>query len=55
MLNEAQKLVNGFGQHLLEDGKSPKTAESYTGDVAGFSTYLQKVGVEVKACLKRFP
>ncbi|MFZ5596786.1 MAG: hypothetical protein ACOY31_07205 [Bacillota bacterium] len=36
--------VDGFRRHLAEDGKSPKTIESYTGDVAGFLAHLGGLG-----------
>lgn len=36
------ELVQGFSEYLAEDGKRPKTIESYTGDVDGFLTYQQK-------------
>jgi len=39
---------------LEEDGKSPKTIESYVGDIAGFVTYLQNMGVKFQGDLIRF-
>lgn len=32
-----REVVAAFRRHLTEDGKSAKTVESYTGDVAGFA------------------
>lgn len=36
--------VEKFKRYLKEDGKSPKTIESYVGDIAGFVTYLENMG-----------
>ncbi|WP_242967967.1 site-specific integrase [Tepidibacter mesophilus] len=46
--------VEEFFQYLLEDGKSPKTIESYVGDVKGFLTYLESQGVNFENTLSRF-
>lgn len=50
----AEELTNGFCEHLLEDGKSRKTIESYGGDVKGFLIYMKEMGVEFRGELKRF-
>lgn len=42
----ANEVVNEFARHLVEDGKSPKTIESYVGDVIGFIRYLEDTGTE---------
>lgn len=34
--------IEAFAQWLLEEGKAPKTIESYVTDVKGFQGYLQK-------------
>lgn len=46
-------LVKGFGEYLAEDGKRPKTIESYTGDIEGFVTYLRKTKEYFNGELKR--
>ena len=43
---DAVKVGREFAQYLIEDGKSPKTIESYTGDVAGLLAYLGAMGIE---------
>jgi hypothetical protein len=35
MENNTKTLVEGFVWYLAEDGKRPKTIESYAGDVVG--------------------
>ena len=50
----ATDFVDKFKRYLKEDGKSPKTVESYVGDVAGFVAYIQNVGVKFQGELKRF-
>ena len=42
----AEEAVRGFAQYITEDGKSPKTIESYTGDVAGLLAYLGAMGAD---------
>jgi len=49
-----QDVVAAFRRHLREDGKSVKTVESYTGDVAGFLSYLEAKGADVNGGLRRF-
>jgi len=46
--------VGKFKRYLNEDGKSPKTIESYVGDIAGFVSYIQNMGVKFQGELKRF-
>jgi integrase/recombinase XerD len=46
--------VEKFRRHLKEDGKSPKTIESYVGDIAGFVAYMESMGVKFQGELKRF-
>lgn len=46
--------VEKFKRYLKEDGKSPKTIESYVGDIAGFVSYIQNMGVRFQGELKRF-
>lgn len=36
-------ILKDFEQWLLEDGKSPKTVESYCNDVKQFQKYVQQV------------
>lgn len=50
----ATDLVEKFKIYLKEDGKSPKTIESYVGDIAGFVAYIQNMGVKFHVELKRF-
>jgi integrase/recombinase XerD len=42
--DRGEELNMTFARYLLEDGKSPKTVESYTGDVRGFLRHLRAVG-----------
>jgi len=51
MMNE---LVQRFKIHLEEDGKSPKTIESYVGDTSAFVTFLEEKGVDFNGEMKRF-
>ena len=39
--------------YLMEDGKSPKTIESYIGDVTGLVSYLETMAVEFDGSLKK--
>jgi len=48
------QIVEQFKTYLMEDGKSPRTIESYIGDVTGLLTYLETMGVEFDGSLKRF-
>lgn len=47
-------LTEKFAQYLKDDGKRPLTIESYTTDIAGFLTYLSKLGEHFTGQLKRF-
>ncbi|MHB9010440.1 MAG: tyrosine-type recombinase/integrase [Carboxydocellales bacterium] len=49
-----REVVAAFGRHLQEDGKSPKTVESYVGDVAGFLAYMKGMGSLFQGGLRRF-
>ena len=50
----ATDFVEKFKRYLKEDGKSPKTIESYVGDMYGFVFYIQNMGVKFQGELKRF-
>lgn len=52
--NTMIKIVEDFKTYLIEDGKSPKTIQSYVGDVAGLLKYLETMGTEFEGNLKRF-
>ncbi|MED5053040.1 tyrosine-type recombinase/integrase [Anoxybacillus rupiensis] len=47
-------LIESFKQWLTEEGKSPKTIESYVGDVEGFQKYLTEKAVDTSQPLSRF-
>ncbi|WP_163151618.1 site-specific integrase [Anoxybacillus sp. MB8] len=49
-----QELLTSFKQWLMEEGKSPKTMESYVGDVAKFHAYLIEKAVDTSQPLSRF-
>ena len=48
------KVIEDFKISLIEDGKSPKTIESYIGDIRGFIEFLGSKGVEFNGNLQRF-
>gem|GEM_PF-645364 len=48
-----EEYVESFRRRLAEDGKSPKTIESYAGDVAGFLAHLSDVGEGFTGQIKR--
>lgn len=48
------ELAKAFEQWLLEEGRSPKTIESYVGDVKGFQQYLAGKVVDEQQPLSRF-
>ena len=50
----AKEIVNDFQNYLLEDGKSPKTIESYVGDIKGFVRHLASLGYEFDGEIQRF-
>lgn len=49
-----QPLLHKFKQWLMEEGKSPKTMESYVGDVAKFHAYMIEKAVDRSQPLSRF-
>lgn len=53
MSDRGEELNMVFARHLLEDGKSPKTVESYTGDVRGFLRHLRAVGDSFDDAMQR--
>ena len=48
------EIVENFKISLIEDGKSPKTIESYVGDIKAFKEFLESKGVEFNGTLQRF-
>jgi hypothetical protein len=46
--------IEEFRQHLVADGKSPKTVASYTGDVQAFLAWLESKGTAFDGRLTRF-
>lgn len=50
----AKDIVQGFARNLTEDGKRPKTVESYVGDTSGFLAYLAQMDTDFIGELKRF-
>jgi integrase/recombinase XerD len=48
------KLIENFKMSLIENGKSPKTIESYVGDIKAFKEFLTANGVEFNGALQRF-
>lgn len=47
-------ILEEYKGHLTQDGKRPKTIESYAGDVKGLLKYLQEMGVAFEGVLSRF-
>ncbi|MFJ8263021.1 tyrosine-type recombinase/integrase [Rummeliibacillus sp. NPDC094406] len=47
-------LAKTFGQWLFEEGRSPKTIESYVGDIKGFQIYLGEKATNEQTPLSRF-
>lgn len=45
-------LVEEFKTHIMEDGKSPETIQSYIWGIAGLLKYLQKMAIELDGSLK---
>ena len=43
------QVIEDFKISLIEDGKSPKTIESYVGDIKSFIEFLGDKGVEFNA------
>ena len=48
------EILNDFERHLIEDGKRPKTVESYVGDIKGLLTYLDEGKVVFDGVLNRY-
>jgi integrase/recombinase XerD len=48
------EIVENFKVSLIEDGKSPKTIESYIGDIKALIEFLGSKGVEFNGTLQRF-
>jgi integrase/recombinase XerD len=48
------KVIEDFKTSLIEDGKSPKTIESYAGDIKAFIEFLRTKGIEFNGILQRF-
>ena len=48
------QVIEDFKISLIEDGKSPKTIESYIGDIRGFIESLGSKGVEFNGILQLF-
>lgn len=46
--------IEEFRQHLVADGKSPKTVASYTGDAQAFLAWLESKGTAFDGRLTRF-
>lgn len=46
-------IVEEFRCHLVADGKSPATVESYVGDVAGFVAFLESRGLTFTGDMRR--
>jgi hypothetical protein len=47
-------LIEGFRQWLIEDGKSPRTIDSYCSDVKQFQLYLTQKAADEQLPLSRF-
>jgi integrase/recombinase XerD len=48
------ELAKAFQQWLMEEGRSPKTIESYVSDIKGFQMYLNEKAVNESKPLSRF-
>lgn len=48
------KIIEDFKISLIEDGKSPKTIESYVGDIRAFIVFLTTKAVDFNGNLQRF-
>ena len=48
------KIIEEFKTHIMEDGKSTNTIQSYLEDVTAFIKYIGTMNVEFDATLKRF-
>ncbi|WP_257985334.1 site-specific integrase [Bacillus sp. V5-8f] len=47
-------LAQVFQQWIFEEGKSPKTIESYVGDIKGYQRFLEEKAVSDQQPLSRF-
>ncbi|AGX41809.1 phage integrase N-terminal SAM-like domain-containing protein [Clostridium saccharobutylicum] len=47
-------IIEEFKTNLIEDGKSPKTIESYVGDTSAFVAFIESKGVDFAGEMKRF-
>lgn len=52
-MKQGQIAIAQFQQYLLDDGKSPKTIESYITDTIGLVEYLKTIKVQFNGQLKR--
>jgi integrase/recombinase XerD len=48
------KIVEEFKTHIMEDGKSTNTIQSYVRDVTAFIKYIGTMNVKFDGVLKRF-
>lgn len=48
------ELIQSFQQWLTEEGRAPKTIESYIGDIKGFQQYLREKSADESQPLSRF-
>lgn len=46
--------IESFQRWLFEGGRSPKTIESYVGDIKGFQQFSQEKEVDEQQPLSRF-
>ncbi len=47
-------ILEEYKGHLTQDGKRPKTIESYVSDVKGLLNYLQEMGAAFDGIISRF-
>jgi integrase/recombinase XerD len=48
------ELLQNFQQWLIEEGRAPKTIESYVGDIKGYQQFLSEKAVDESQPLSRF-
>lgn len=53
MKTENENILQAYKVNLAEDGKSPKTIESYIGDIKGFVDYLKGHNIDFDGRLRR--
>jgi site-specific recombinase XerD len=46
--------IKNFGEYLFEKGKANNTVKSYTGDVKGFTKFLDERDIAFEGALNRF-